>query len=349
MASITGRSAIIALEPSASTWGTAVAPGALDGLLLESFGPLGEQAEMHPDYVAGYQWHENIYKGRQTLNPEISGPLRYSTRLWTLVAQLMGLDTKTGSGTYTHTITCLDAIDGSDLFSTLAAELGGSLIFEWPSVKPTGFTIEGPDDKGYVSISVRTIADCCLLGADGTTAAADFDNVTYMQISSALAKKIPFGALRLRMNWDAGALDAADNITNVKRFALSFDRQFGPEWANRSARTAEWRTAEPIEDGIPVWTFELDLADLNALTHLEAMQDETTAKAELYFDADATNSVTISLPLLKTMPSDASISGPARIPQGLKFQAMEAAANPTGMSDTTPYIVVVDPESNAYE
>jgi len=346
MAAKTGRSVIAAYEPSASTWGTAVAPGALDGLIVKNLSPLKEPAEMHPEAAAGYQWHENIDKCRITTAPEVMMDLRWSNRQWSFIAQCLGLDTV--SDTDTHTMTCIDAIDGSDNFGTLAAEVGGSLIHEWPSVKPVGFTIEGPNGEGYLDLTVRTIADCHLQGADATSAAGDFDAVTYMQIDSALSKKIPFGALRFRLNTDAGALDGDDDL-NIKSFNLTFDRQLSQEWVNREALADAWKTAEPIEDGIPVCTFNFELGDYNAQTYIDMLQDETTFKAELYFQYTATENLTISIPSMKVVDSDVSVSGPNRMPQNIQGQMMKASSNPTGMSNTLLYMVLQDEQTAAYE
>ena len=345
---LTGRDVTVAYEQTPSTWGTAIAPTALDGLIVTSVGPLVPVAEMHPDDAPGYDHVEVIDKCRVTVNPEIVMPLRFTGRCWSFIAHCMGLDNKTGEeDPYTHTMTMNSAIDGSDSFGTLAVEVG-TLIHEWQSVKVTGFTLEGPDDKGFVTLTVRTIADDLLLGADATTDGDDFDNVTYMQMDSAMGKKVPSGALRFRMNTDAGALDADDNVA-ISSFSLSMDRGFEPEWVNRQAYADEWKTAEPIESGSPVVTLGITLNDYSALTHNEAYQDETTMKAELYFGYDATHYIQIDLPLMKYMPPEIAVNSNARIPQQLNFQMMKASANPTGMSSTIMRMVMLDEQTNAYE
>jgi len=108
----------------------------------------------------------------------------------------MGLDTKTGAGDpYTHTMSLLDAIDGLDLFGRWPCNWAGrgELLFGWPSVKPIGFTLTGPNANHLVDLTVSLICTNTRIGADEVThTAAAFDNVTHMAISTALAPLVSF-------------------------------------------------------------------------------------------------------------------------------------------------------------
>jgi len=351
-ASITSKSAILAYEQTTSTWGNIVVPTIGDMILAENFGPLVDPREVVPDPAAGYAWYEVIKNARKNVRPEINMIARYSGRMWSFLAQLMGLDSKSGSGDpYIHEISLLDAIDGSDMFGSLAGQLGpaaGELLFEYPAVKPIGITFEGPDGQGYMRLIIRTICNAMRMGADCTVTTANIDAVTHMQISSALPAQVPFGALRLRLNWVAGALSASDNLA-VKKVSFVFDRGFDAEWASRNAQANEWESAEPIENGIPKQSLEIELGDLNALTYLEAFQDETEAKAELFWSLDANHDIKIEIPRMRLDVPDANISGQGRIPQTLKFMPMKASAAPTGMTCTNWQITIRDPNAVAYE
>lgn len=350
-ASITSRSGIVGIENAVTTWGSAVAPTTLDQVLVESIGPLIDPSEVIPDPSAGYAWVQYLDKCRKNVAPEVNAILRYSTRLWSLVAQCMGLDTPGGaSDPYSHVLTLKDAIDGTDLFSTIAGQLGpasGELLFEWPSVKPVGFTIEGPNGQGYMGLSVRTIADTLKLGADCTTSTANIDALTHMASNAVLSPPVPFGGGRLRLNWAAGALSASDNLA-IKRFAFTFNRGFDREWASRNAYANEWETAEPIESGIPEQSLVIELGDLNALTYLEAFQDETTCKAEFYLQLDTNHDIKFEFPLLRVFNAEASVSGPNRIPQTLTLLPMLSAGQPTGMAFNNWQITVRDANSVTY-
>jgi len=347
-----GKQLILGVEPTASTWGTAVAPTTGDLVLPSQIGPLIEQADMIPDPSSGYAWNEYIDKCRQNNNPELTIPMRWDGRLWTLIAQIMGLDTKTGSeDPYTHTITLLDAIDGSDLFSTMAAQLGpagSELIFEWPALKPYGFTIEGPDGNGYTNVTIRCLADTVLLGSDATTDADDFDNMTHITLDSVLPGIIPAGLGRFRMNDASGDALAAGDTIKLGSFNLTFNRNISQEFVTRGTGN-EFLSDEPIEDGIPEGTLNIVINDLNNLDNFDDYQAETEKKAELFFYYDANHDITISIPCMKLTQPDGSVGGASRIPQNLTYMLMKAQSNPTGMAFSNWQIVLRTETATAYE
>jgi hypothetical protein len=355
MGQITTKGAVLAYKQlTGGTWGTPAAVGAEDQILATTGPPLGENREIHMSPEAGFAWHQYSQGGRKVLGFDLAIPLRYSGRMWSFIAQIFGLDTKTGAGDpYTHVISLIEAIDGSDLFGTLALQLGpasGELLHGWPAVKPYGFVLSGPNGQGFMDLSVSLICDKLREGADETThTTAAFDNVTHMAISTALPPMVPFGALRLRMNAQTGdALAAGDNL-KVKKFTYSFRRRVEQEWVNRQAYANEFETDEPIEDGIPEEMLSLEMGDIVSLTHFDAFQDQTEQKVEAYWALDASHDIKLELPRLKMLAPEALFQGQGRIPKTLKFQPMLASAAPTGMTVTNSTITLRDPNSSAYE
>jgi len=348
---ISGKSAILALyiPGTADQWGTAGTLGAECGLVAESIGPIGEVAEMVPDPSAGYAWHEYIDKARQIVNPEISGLLRFAGKQWSLIAYCMGLDTPTGTPV-SHVMTIVEAIDGTTKWGTLGLQLGpaaGELLLEWPSVKMAGFTIEGPNGDGYYTYTVRTIADACLLGADCGVDASAFDNVTFLQVNSVFPPPVPFGATKFRVAAASGGALADGNAVKIKSLNLTFNRNMGQEWNTRSTAAKQWRTDEPVEEGIPEGTLTVEIGDLNALTYMEQLQDETEVKADITIPYTATYGITIEFPCLKVVNVESAIAGANRIPQKITYQMMEAQSNPTGMAFNTWQLTLVD-DKNVY-
>ena len=352
-AAVTSKSLIAAYDPTPDTWGTQVAPGALDLILPQSLGPLLPTSEMVPDPSAGYAWLQYIERCKENITPELPFSMRWTGRLYSLMAQIMGVDTPAFSTpNCVHVMTMLEAIDGLDNFGTLAAQLGpagSELLFEWPSVKPTGFTIDGPDGSGYMNVTFRTIADTVNLGSDCTTATSDIDDLTHIPLASALPGIIPFGALRFRMTTNVyGAFDADDEL-KVRHFTFTFNRNMGPEWTARAAVANAWQTEEPIEDGIPECTLMIELGDLNNLTQLERYQDGTAMKCEAYWQYGTNNYFKIEIPKMLPVVPEASASGSSRIPQTLNYMIMQALANPTGMAFALPVITLADQSEPAYE
>lgn len=355
--SITGRSSITAFAiPATSTdqtWGTALGTTAAnDEILHIDLGPLVNPRDDIPDPSAGYQWHEYVDLGRENVGPDITMLLRYSGRQWSMISQLMGDDAISGgSDPYTHLFTLLDQIDCNNLWGTLANQTGASgneKIREWTSIKPIGFTIEGPDGDGYMTLTIRTIANTCKLGADATWDPTAFGNVTHISLNSALPPPVPFGAVEFKMNARTGGDVTSEIAIPIQSISLTFDRGLGPEHISRASQTEEWQSAEPIEDGIPEQMLTIVLADHNVLTYFEAFQDEIEYKARLFWSLDANHDIKIEIPCMKFITPDANISGPARIPETLNFRLMKALANPTGMAFTNWRITLRDAHDTAY-
>lgn len=355
MGQITTKGAVLAYKQlTGGTWGTPAAVGAGDQILATTGPPLGENRETHMGPEAGYAWNQQAQMGRKILGFDMTMPARYSGRMWSFWAQVFGLDTKTGAGDpYTHVMSLLEAIDGSDLFGTLALQLGpasSELLHGWPAVKPYGITFTGPNGQGFMDLIVSVICDRLREGADETThTTAAFDNVTHMQISSALAPMIPFGALRLRLNSQSGgALAAGDNL-KVKKFTYTFKRKVEQEWVNRQTYVNEFETDEPVENGIPDESVEIECGDIVSLAHFDAFQDGTEQKAEAYWQLDANHDFKLELPRLRLLTPESTFQGQGRIPKTLKFSPMLAAAAPTGMTVTNTTATLRDPNSAAYE
>jgi len=339
-----------AYEETPSTWGTPVAPGEYDEVKLISLRPLIDESEMIPDPSAGYAWIMNMKRGRRFVNPNIVIPFRWSGRFWSMITHLMGTDSITGSGPYIHTITQVDSIDGSDLFGTLTAILGlntAQFLFEWPSLKIHRIIIEGPDNVGYMRMTVRTIGDDFHIGTDCTTVVSDMESVTHIQLDSALPSIVPFQNVRFRINDESrDALDS-DDIVPIKKLRIEFGRPLQRTWKSRAGYTHEWETSEPIENGLSRHLVEVTFGDIANLTNLENVQDGTFKKADLFWSYSGDHDIKFEFPsLVPEIPEVIGARG--RIPQHLRFRPKEAASNPSGMAFNRWQITMRDDYSSAY-
>jgi len=341
----------IAYEQTNSIWGTAVAPGSGDQILVKDLRGLIEGREILFNKASGYAWNEAFELGRKLIEPEIEAQLRYSGRQWSFVAQLMGLDSLAGADPYEHKMILLDQIDGSDLFGSLYAVLGMTTVglrFEWPSVKPKKISIFGPDEHGYVSIIAGMIADHLKYGSDCAFTISDMSSVTHLQLNGGLPPAIPFGCLRFRANNFADSALGSNDIIPVKKFQIDLERRYGQEFTGQGSVNLKWSSAEPIESGIPIQKLTIDLGDL-AFAWLESFQDETIKKADLYFQLDANYNLLIQYPALKVEKSEPTIVGDQRIGQRIEMLPMKVSAAPDGMSCTNWQIILNDANGTAYE
>jgi hypothetical protein len=327
------RATKLAYQPNGETWGTASVPGENDEVKAVSFGPLLQVQDVIPDPCSGWVFHTYFIMARKHVRPEIRIPLRYSGRFWSFVAQLMGSDQVSGSDPYTHLMTLIEAIDGANLYGTLAASFGtvATGVVEWPSVKPTGFSISGPDDGGFMTLLVRGLGDRIGIDGDAVTTYANMTAVTHIQQSSALPLRVPFGGLRLRLNDQTGSALSASDYMKVKKVEFAFDRMFGQEFCSRGSQSRQWETDEPIENGIPDTRLTLLLPDME-MSKLKAHADGTQKKADLYFQLSADYDVLIEMPLLQPIPTAVNKEGQGRLSHEIAFAVGRAVANPTGMA-----------------
>jgi hypothetical protein len=327
------RATKLAYQPNGEDWGTASVPGENDEVKAVSFGPLLQVQDVIPDPCSGWVFHTYFIMARKHVRPEIEIPLRYSGRFWSFVAQLMGADSVSGSDPYTHLMTLIEAIDGANFYGTLAASFGtvATGIVEWPSFKPVGFSISGPDEGGFMSLAVRGIGDRIETDGGAATTYANMTAVTHIQQSSALPLRVPFGGLRLRMNDQSGVALSSSDYVKVKRVAFDFERTFAEEFCSRALQSRQWETDEPIEDGIPDTKMILILPDLET-SRLKTHADGTLKKADLYFQLNDNYDVLIELPSLQPIPAPVSRKGQGRTSHEIAYAAARSVSNPTGMA-----------------
>jgi len=352
MPAITSRGAIVAYQIGLTQWGTPVAVGANTQLLISAGLPLHEPREFIPDPSIGYAWNKYFDLGKKNISFDLTMPLRYSGRMWSLIAQCVGLDTVTGSSDpYTHTITLRDSVDGLNLFGTLGVMLGpsgGELRFGWPSIKPVGFTITGPNGQGFIDLTVKLIGTNVRIQEDETTHTVQaFGNVTHITLNSTLPPMIPFGALRFRMNSQSGSALASGDTIKIRKFTFNFERNMSQEWVSKASTTSAWETDEPIEEGIPKQELTIEIPDLNAVTYLENFQDKAEKKADIYFSLDSNHDLLIQFPRLVIDNPEATL-GEGRIPQTIKLVPFLASNAPNGMTCTNWQIVLRDAFSTSY-
>jgi len=349
---LTGRDWLFAYQNDVTDWGTPVKALSGDQILPSTFGPLVSSAAINPDKCCGFSWNKYVYKGRILSEQTIKMPLRYSGRHFSFIAQVMGKDTVTGSGVYTHLFELLDSVDGSGLFGTLYAYLGRSgskQIVEYPSSKPFYFSIDGPEYGGYLSLTVRLISDTTNYNTDALMTTSDFDSVDHILFDSDLPKIIPFGSLRVRVNdFGDGALDTVDQVKPVG-IKYEVERPQVRDWVARGSLDDAWKTDEPKETQISVERLTLVFPDLNTLTHLEKYKDQEIRKADLYMQYNSDLNLLIEFPALFPVVPDANCLGQSRISHPVGFVPLEVLSAPTGMTLTKWNIKIKDGNANAYQ
>lgn len=335
----TGREIIAALK-KAATWGTEVACGAGDGLLLLSES-LGRDQEVLKDESMGLDFVEAMDVGGITVEGQLEAYLRYDG-LDVPVALAMGTagaPTQQGvTAAYANTYRLAASLQG--LFATLAMQklpgTSGS-VHVVPSLKMAGFTIKGEAGKA-VTIAFDTLGDN-LIRNSSTNTPTTMANVTYPEKKHRVLMKQGV----FRVNDQSGAALGAGDEIYPSTFELTFKRQMsGVLVAGQGDDVID----EPDEDGFPEITLKiefpryLDDAQFNAWTGGTAKKMDITFTGALIEDTYY-RTFQLSFPHLRVAKVEEPTNGPGKIPQSVTYEVLAADAAPTGMSYTDPFWIDV--------
>jgi len=332
-----------------ATWATAATVGALKGVYVDAISPMSLQQEVVFDETMGTDFQSRADLGQKVIDVTFDAPLRYDNAHWNAVAQWFGDDSQTGTSTpYTHT---MDLQDETSLYYTAVGSLDGMLV-EYPSVKSSGFTIATGGD-GFMTLQLRGIANTMKYAADGLNTSTNIGNITY----TTNTLKVPLQHGRVNINAQAGADfnssgDGSDRVY-PSEITIECNRDLDRDFtANRTAsNSVVWETTEPQRNGYPTVMVTLSFPELTALSDLEAFQDQTMKKAEVYFYASANNSIKFQFPNLQPVQPTFDLSGAGRQGYTVSYMALSCATAPTGMTGVTVPVrlTLISTSSAAYD
>lgn len=330
------RDLIIGIK-QASAWGTPVACGAGDGLIVTR-DALGYSRQVLKDDSAGQDFTRVADDGPIAVSKTLEGYLRYDGPDL-LLAMVMGSAAApalqgTASGAYLHALTLAADVEG--IFATYATDRGGGRVDEIPSLKIAGITLEGQAGD-VVGFSADCIGDMLNRNSDsGTNTTSTIASVTPRDRGNRVLMRQ--GVFRLNAQ-DGAALGGSDEV-KPSAFSLALRRSLeGDLVAGADTITEPTSTDFPeitLSLSFPVYTSSLDalLADLLA---------GAEKKADIVFSGAVigegyTYQLKLELPRLKpTNFPDLETAQAAKIgPVEIQLLALEAEAAPTGMSITQP-------------
>lgn len=339
----TGREIIIGAK-IATTWRTAVALGALDGILItsESMGAkapkyLDDDSLSLPDIMDSYRVAEAI------TGASLEGYLRYEG--WdVLLALLLG-----GAGTpvaeevtstaYSNQIYIEDNID--DLFATIAMEKAGTPngVWEIPSAKIHGFSVMGA--IGELSKVTINFAGNKIENQSSTNTSTSFANVTYPDKHNIARLDSSF---YVWMNaQDGGALSSGDAIL-PNSVTITYNRPVDEPY-----EAGNDDMAEPIQDGFAEATIEMVFDKYNLDTFMDAIAADEAQKMIVHFEGDVIATAIpyefeVYMPKIIWQTADAPVGGAGKIGHTVTGRLMAVETAPTGMESTDEIgIDVVDP------
>ncbi len=319
----------------AATWGTAVACGANNGILI--LPPTVKQSrEDYVDDSLGLYFPQDSDPGEVKAEGDLPAYLRYDS-LDLLIAIVAGATggapvQQGATAAYAQNFPLQDSLDG--LFATLAFNKKIN-VEEYPSIKLTGFTIEGEVGQP-VKITFHGIAsDRAINGVNDLTT---FNNVTYFETKS----RVLFNQGVFRMNDQSGAGLGGGDIIYPNSFSLTFKRAMaGVYGAGGTFDIID----EPTNDDMPELKLALGFPRYTSEAYFTDWDNKTEKKADITFTGAEiatpyNRQFKIEFPNLKFSDVDAPIEkGIVKHPVELNVLGVSAA--PTGMTITTPFEISV--------
>ena len=340
MGAITGREVIVALK-KASSWRTAVACGAGDGLLItsESLGPLTKESS--PDNSAGQAF---ITQRPNVFQPPISGTLAMNGRFVgadLILALAMGNvsttqpDATNAPNTYKHTISIAPNIEG--IMATIALLKKTDKVWEIPTAKIHGFELAG-EVGGIVTLTANVLGNKYDLASEVNTPTT-MNDVTVLDKENIILfnEEAVF-----RMNAQSAVALADTDKIYPRSFRLTFTRNMDTD--TREAGHID--ISEPLESDFPNATLELTFDKYNIDSFLDAIVSETHQKLDIYLKGNLIENnyhyeLRINCPNVKVLSGEAPVGGPGKIGHTVSLQLDACDTAPDGMNDTAPFQAIV--------
>jgi hypothetical protein len=337
MSGVAGIELIYAAK-KATTWGTAIAAGALNGFLSRPSG-IKESQDTTIDDSLGLFFPGDGAPGAIKVEGDLPAYLRYDG-LDLLIYLAMGTVAARAANVgfasaYDYTYKPAKNTDG--LFATFVKHMK-NYIAEVPSLKITGFTIKGEVGKP-VEFIIKTIGNRINKNTStGTNTLTTANSITIAET----ANRLMFGQAVFRMNDASGiALASPTHVINPSGFELTFQRKLtGVYGSNVTGGTnSQDLIDEPTNDGMPEVTLKLQFPRHTGVTYLTDLGNDTRKKMDITFTGaliggTANRSFKIQMPHLQYKSVDIT-DEQGIIKEPLEFNVYTAAAAPTGMTGIT--------------
>ncbi|MBI5634859.1 MAG: hypothetical protein HZA15_15435 [Nitrospirae bacterium] len=314
----------------ATAWGTAVACGAGNGILILPSG-VKKSRGSNVDDSLGLFFPTESDPGEIKAEGDLKAYLRYDS-LDLLIALAMGATggapTQQGATTaYAQKFTLADNLDA--LFATLCVNNGVN-IDEVTSAKVAGFTLKGDVGKP-LEITFSVIGNDRITGSVVNTLVT-FADVTYAESGN----RVLYSHGVCRMNDQTGIALASGDKIYPSGFELSYKRKMsGIYGAGGSFDVID----EPTNDGIPDIKLKLDFPRYTSAEYFTDWEANTAKKLDFTFTGGLIASTyyrtfKLSFPNLKYASVDLPIVA-GILKQPIEFNVLGCSAAPAGMTGIT--------------
>jgi hypothetical protein len=319
-----------------SAWGTAVAAGANDGLLLLPTGVRAGDAALEVDDSQGLLWSQDGTPGAVKLEGDLPGYLRYDG-LDLLLALFMGsagVPTlhALGAASYDYIYDLADDTDG--LFATFVRNWK-NYVEEVPSLKIAGLTIKGERGKP-IQLIAKCIGDQSIL--DGANDATSFNNVTIAEV----ANRLHFAQAVFRMNDQSGAALGSGDLVYPNSFEIGIERKITGIYSGQfltAGTNPRDVIDEPTNDGQPSVSVKLGFPRHTGKTRLTELGTDARKKLDITFAGGIIEGAIprlfkMEMPHLQIKSVDV-VDESGNIKEPVEFIGHGASTAPTGMTGIT--------------
>ena len=326
----------------ASTWGTAVAVGASAGLNFKDISGIDSTVELNEIKEVDMTYKSEAYLGvHRLLDISIVTDMLFSPgALGTMIAMVFGTaGAPAGTGTdKTHTIKIAQA---PSLFGTLALGMPG-VIWEVPSVVPYAWTLrtaaEGIMESEIKAYGNRLVAPATV-NNETSMGAITYDDV---------GNRLLFQNGKFYLNDQSGADFKAGDVLDINSFEFTISRPH-----EGIIPLGSQASLQPVQNDVVDVSVKIGFPRYNSSqdTLMAAMIGETLKKAKLEVTgAEITTGkpykLTLYFPSLRVKPFGAKYED--IIKTEVEFLSLKASVAPTGMTETTPYLVLVNMRTTDY-
>jgi hypothetical protein len=339
---VTGAQEALAIKKcgvgAGGTWGTAVAAGALDGILFLS-GQAAFSAPTQLDESRGKAFALDSTPGPITCTGTYKMYLRYAG-MELLAAMFMGIagvPAIQGAGpAYLHTLKW-----NTDPYGLMITVVKNMIAFieEIPTAKVIGVTISGEIGPKPLEISFE-VTGITREVASAVNTLGTFANVTLP--TDADRNPVMFSQTVFRMNAQGGAALAGGDKIYPSKFTLTLKRKMAGQYTG-AYRTAGANPQDQVDevsnDGFPEIKLTMEFPKLTATTYLLGLQNDSRYKLDITCTGALLNGTFYythmwqfpHLDLINDQPTDDN----GRIKEPLEFNILGCNVAPTGMTGIT--------------
>lgn len=336
MGGVAGVELIYAAK-KATTWGTAVACGALNGFMSRPSG-IKETSDVDLDDSLGTFFSADGTPGAIKCEGDLPAYLRYSGMelLLALAMGTAGVPTTHAPGTLSKDYAYKPAKNVDGLFATFVKHMK-NYIAEVPSLKIDGFTIKGETGKPLELILNTTGCYINENTSTGTNTLTTANNITIAETGN----RVNFAQGVFRMNDQSGIALAAGDQIYPNSFELTFKRKLTGVYGSMTKGTTSKRDVidEPTNDGVPEISLKLSFPRHTSATMLTALGNDTRKKMDIIFTGAIIEGAipylfTLQFPHLQIKTVDV-VDEQGIIKEPVEFLVHAAATAPVGMAGIT--------------